>query len=71
MITALVFVTTDLDSIQRYLIGLEYYVPVNTIKVTSSWSFYLTTILLGRLSPLSSQPVLEHILSPETDNCLS
>ena len=32
---------------------LEFYSPVNIIKVMSSRSVYLTTLLLGRLSPLS------------------
>ena len=36
--------------------------PVNTIAVMSRWSVYLTTLCLGRLSPPSSQPILEHIL---------
>ena len=31
----------------------EFYGPVNMIKVTSSWSVYLTTLFLGTLSPLS------------------
>ena len=31
-------------------------------------SVYLTTLLLGRLSPLSSKPVLVHIILVKTDN---
>ena len=41
------------------------------IRVMSSRSVYLTTLFLGRLSPLSSQPVFLHVLSPENDNCPS
>ena len=58
-----------------WFIGLEFdgpvYTidgPVYTIKVTSSQSVYLTALLPGRLSFLSSSLVLVHILSPETDN---
>ena len=47
---------------------LEFYSPVNTIKVMLSQSVYLTTHFLGRLSPLSSKPVLGHILLPGTNN---
>ena len=32
---------------------LEFYSRVNTMKVMSSQSVYLTTLLMGRLSPLS------------------
>ena len=35
------------------VIGLKYNGPVNTIKVMLSWLVYLTTLFLGRLSPLS------------------
>ena len=42
--------------------------PSQSIMVMSSRSIYLTTLFLGRLSPLSGQPALVHILSPETDN---
>ena len=34
-----------------------------------AWSVYLTTRLLGRLSPLKRLTNIVHILSPETDNC--
>ena len=34
--------------------GLEFNSPVNTVKVMSSWSVYLTTPFLGRFSPLYS-----------------
>ena len=50
---------------------LEFNGQVNTLMVMSSLSVYLTTLFLGRLSPLSGKPVLVHILSQETDNCLS
>ena len=43
---------------------LEFYGQVNM-------SIYLTTLFLGRLSPLSGSPVLVHILPPEIDNCPS
>ena len=36
-----------------WLAGLEFNDPVNTIKVMLSWSVYLSTLFLGRLSPLS------------------
>ena len=35
-------------------VGLEFNGPVNTIKVTSSQSVYLTTLFLDILSPLST-----------------
>ena len=44
------------------LVGLVFNGPVNTVKVMLSMSVYLTTLVLGRFSPLSSQPVLVHIL---------
>ena len=49
------------------LVGLEFNNPVNTIKVMSSQSVYLTTLFLGSF-PLNSYPVFVHIFSPETDN---
>ena len=49
----------------KWLVGLEFNAPVNTIKVLLSQSVYLTTLFLGR------KPVLVHILLPETDNCTS
>ena len=42
----------------RDLLWLEFNDPVNTIKVMSSWSVYLTTLFLGRLSPLSGNQYL-------------
>ena len=42
-----------------------------SIWVMLSRSVYLTTLSLNRLISLSSQPVLVHIHSPETDNCPS
>ena len=36
----------------KTLVGLEFNGPVNTVKVKSSQSVYLTTLFLGRLSPL-------------------
>ena len=41
-------------SAQILLFELEFYGPINTFKVMSSRSVYLTTLLLGRLSPLNS-----------------
>ena len=35
------------------LIGLKFNGPVNTIKIMLSRSVYLTTLFLGRFSPLS------------------
>ena len=40
------------------LAGLEFNGPVNTIKVMSCQSVYLTTLFLGRLTSLSGWPVL-------------
>ena len=45
-----------------FLFVLRFYSPVNPMGSCRAWSGYLTTLLLGRLSPLGS------ILSPETDN---
>ena len=39
-----------------WLVVLEFNDPVNTIKVMSSQSVYLTIVFLGRLSPLSGYP---------------
>ena len=50
------------------LIVLRFYGPVNPMGSCRARSVYLTTRLLGRLSPLTS---IVHILSPETDNCPS
>ena len=40
------------------LFVLRFYSPVNPMGSCRAWSVYLTTHLLGRLSPLSSSPVL-------------
>ena len=46
---------------------LEFYGPVNAIKVILSWSVYLTTLLLGRLSPQSGKPLLcKNILTTDS-----
>ena len=37
----------------NYLVGLKFNGPVNIIKVMSNRSVYITTLILGRLSPLS------------------
>ena len=54
------------------LLRMEFNGPVNTIKVMSSQSVYLTSLFQSRLSPIGNQPVLMHILLPETNkNCPS
>ena len=53
------------------LVGLEFNGPVKIIRVMLSQSVYLTTLFLGRFSPLSGKSVFVHILQPETDNWLS
>ena len=45
--------------------------PSQPMKVTLHQSVYLTSLFLGRLSPLSVSPVLMHSLLLETDNCPS
>ena len=50
------------------LFVLRFYSPINPMESCRAQSVYLTTRLLGRLSPLTS---IVHILSPETDNCPS
>ena len=40
------------------LFVLRFYGPVNPMGSCQAWSVYLTTRLLGRLSPLSGLPVL-------------
>ena len=40
------------------LFVLRFYSPVNPKGSCRAWSVYLTTLLLGRLSPLSGKPVL-------------
>ena len=53
------------------LFVLRFYGPVNPMWSCQAWSVYLTTRLLGRLSPLKRLTSTVHILSPETDNCFS
>ena len=48
---------------------LRFYNPVNPMGSGQAWSDYLTTLLLGRLSPLKRLTNIVHILLPETDNC--
>ena len=48
-----------------------FYSPVNPVGSCWARSVYLTTLLLGRLSPLSGLTSIVHILLPETDNCPS
>ena len=50
------------------VMGLVGWVWVYTIKVMLSQSVYLTTLFMGRLSPLKHLPEHLHILLPETDN---
>ena len=47
----------------------RFYGPINPIWSCRERSVYLTTLSLGRLSPLLTSIV--HVLSPETDNCPS
>ena len=54
-----------------FFLSWDFTVPVNTIGSCRARPAYLTTLLLGRLCPLSGQPVSVHIISPETDNCPS
>ena len=53
------------------LFVLRFYGPVNPMGSCWARSVYLTTCLLGRLSPLSDLTSIVHIFSPETDNCPS
>ena len=53
------------------LFVLRFYGPVNPMGSCRARSVYLTTHLLGRLSPLKRLTSIVHILSPETDNCPS
>ena len=53
---------------KKVLVVLRFYGPVNPMGSCRARSVYLTTSLMGRLSPLSG---IAHILSPETDNCPS
>ena len=55
----------------RFLFVLRFYGPVNPMVSCRARSLYLTTRLLGRLSPLSGLTSIVHILSPETDYCPS
>ena len=49
---------------------LRFYGPVNSMGSYRVGSVYLTTLLLGRLSPLRGNITnIVHILSSETDNC--
>ena len=54
-----------------WLFVLRFYGPVNPMGSCRARSVYLTTRLLGRLSPLKRLTSIVHILSPETDNCPS
>ena len=62
--------STDPDQMSHSvtLFVLRFYSPVNPMGSCREQSVYLTTLLLGRLSPLSS---FVHILSPETEDCPS
>ena len=42
----------------RSLFVLRFYSSINPMGSCPAWSIYLTTLLLGRLSPLSGLPVL-------------
>ena len=53
------------------LFVLRFYGPVNPMGSCRARSVYLTTRLLGRLSPSKRLTSIVHILSPETDNCPS
>ena len=64
------FQQIELTKMRLLSFELEFYSPVNTIKVMLSWSVYLTSLLLSRLSPLGGYLYL-CILLPETDNCPS
>ena len=58
-------------SAELLLDRVEVFRSSQPLGLCRAQSVYLTTLFLGRLSPLSSQPVLVQILSPETDNCPS
>ena len=45
-------------NLEGYLFVLRFYSPVNPVGSCQMWSVYLTILLLGRLSPLSGQPIL-------------
>ena len=47
-----------------------FYSSVNPMGSCRAWSVYLTTLLLGRLSPLKQLTSNKHILSPETTTAL-
>ena len=53
------------------LIELRFYGSVNPLGLCQACQFYLTTLILGRLTPISDKPVLVFILLLETDNCLT
>ena len=46
------------EIVSQRLFVLRFYGPVNSFGSYRVWSVYLTTLLLGRLSPLSYKPVL-------------
>ena len=62
--TSCTFLFSDKD-----LFVLRFYGQVNPLRSCRAQSVYLITLLLCRFSPLSSLPVLVHILSLKTDNC--
>ena len=53
------------------LFVLRLYDPVNPMGSCRALSIYLTTLLLGRLSPLVRLNSIVHIILPESDNCPS
>ena len=57
------------NTLECILFVLRFYGPVNPMGSCRAQSVYLTTRLLGRLSPLKRLTSIVHILLPETDNC--
>ena len=53
-----IFLTRNILLKNLFLFVLRFYGPVNPIGLCWAWSIYLTTLLLGRLRPLSGWPVL-------------
>ena len=51
--------------VPKVLFELEFYSPVNTVKVILNQSVNLPTLFLGRLSPLSGLSVLESVEGKE------
>ena len=49
---------------------LRFYGPVNPVGSCREWSVYLTTLLLGRLSPLSCEQVLCTFFCQKLTNAL-